>query len=116
MKREARNMKEERPNRKRVWDWIGLAMTAYTALSGIVLWFSIIRGDLSGIPLWQGLLAPVLVFFSEDGLTLAVLSVFLFVIAAAFQVMNDVGGIRALVDRQRAFFRSGANSSPRAAA
>ena len=56
------------------------------------------RGDLSGIPLWQGLLAPVLVFFSEDGLTLAVLSVFLFVIAAAFQVMNDVGSIRALVD------------------
>ena len=49
MKREARNMKGERPNRKRVWNWIGLAMTAYTALSGIVLWFSILRGDLSGI-------------------------------------------------------------------
>lgn len=49
MKREARNMKGERPNRKRVWNWIGLAMTAYTALSGIVLWFSIMRGDLSGI-------------------------------------------------------------------
>ena len=55
------------------------------------------RSDLPGIPLWQGLLAPVLVFFSEDGLTLAVLSLFLFVISAAFQVMNDVGGIRALV-------------------
>ena len=49
MKREARNMKGERPNRKRVWNWIGLAMTAYTALSGIVLWFSILRGDLLGI-------------------------------------------------------------------
>ncbi len=55
------------------------------------------RGDLPGIPIWQGLLAPVLVFFSEDGLTLAMLSLFLFVISAAFQVMNDVGGIRALV-------------------
>ena len=55
------------------------------------------RDDLSGIPLWQGILAPILVFFSGDGLTLAVLSVFLFVISAAFQVMNDVGGIRALV-------------------
>ena len=55
------------------------------------------RSDLSGIPLWQGLLAPVLVFFSEDGLTLAVLSLFLFVISASFQVMNDVGGVRALV-------------------
>ncbi len=55
------------------------------------------RNDLSGIPVWQGLLAPVLVFFSEDGLTLTMLSLFLFVISAAFQVMNDVGGVKALV-------------------
>lgn len=55
------------------------------------------RDDLGGIPLWQGVLAPVLVFFSADGLTLIMLSLFLFVISAAFQVMNDVGGIRALV-------------------
>ncbi len=55
------------------------------------------RDDLGGIPLWQGLLAPILVFFSSDGLTLIMLSLFLFVISAAFQVMNDVGGIRALV-------------------
>ena len=55
------------------------------------------RSDLGGIPLWRGLLAPVLVFFSEDGLTLAMLSLFLFVIAAAFQVMNDSGGVQSLV-------------------
>jgi uncharacterized ion transporter superfamily protein YfcC len=55
------------------------------------------RDDLSGIPVWQGILAPVLVFFSEDGLTLTMLSLFLFVISAAFQVMNDVGGVKALV-------------------
>ena len=55
------------------------------------------RNDLSGIPVWKGLLAPVLVFFSSDGLTLAVLSVFLLVISASFQVMEDAGGIRALV-------------------
>ncbi len=55
------------------------------------------RDDLSGIPIWKGILAPVLVFFSSDGLTLAVLSVFLLVISASFQVMEDAGGIRALV-------------------
>ena len=55
------------------------------------------RDDLSGIPLWQGLLAPFLVFASHDGLALIMLSLFLFVISASFQVMNDVGGIRALV-------------------
>ena len=55
------------------------------------------RDDLSGIPVWKGILAPILVFFSSDGLTLAVLSVFLLVISASFQVMEDAGGIRALV-------------------
>jgi uncharacterized ion transporter superfamily protein YfcC len=63
------------------------------------------RGDLSGIPVWKGLLAPVLVFFSSDGLTLTMLSLFLFVISSAFQVMNDVGGIRALVGAVSERFR-----------
>ena len=58
-----------------------------------------------GIPIWQGLLAPVLVFFSGDGLSLLMLSLFLFVVSAAFQVMNDVGGIRTLVDAVSARFR-----------
>ena len=63
------------------------------------------RDDLGGIPLWQGVLAPVLVFFSADGLTLIILSLFLFVISASFQVMNDVGGIRALVGAVSERFR-----------
>ena len=63
------------------------------------------RDDLGGIRLWQGLLAPVLVFFSADGLTLLMLSLFLFVISAAFQVMNDVGGIRALIGAVSERFR-----------
>ena len=64
------------------------------------------RDDLAGIPWYRGVLAPVLVFFSADGLTLAVLSVFLFVIAAAFQVMNDVGGVRVLVGAVSDRFRT----------
>ena len=55
------------------------------------------RDDLRGIPILQGIFAPILVFFSGDGLTLLMLSLFLFVISASFQVMSDVGGIRALV-------------------
>ena len=51
----------------------------------------------SGIPIWKGLLAPFLVFASDNGLTLIMLSLFLVVIFASFQVMNDVGGIKALV-------------------
>ena len=62
------------------------------------------RGDLAGISPLRGLLAPVLVFFSSDGPTLLVLSLFLFTISAAFQVMNDVGGIRALIGAVSARF------------
>ena len=50
-----------------------------------------------GIPIWQGLLSPVLVFLSDDGPALLMLSLFLMVISAAFQVMNDVGGVRSLI-------------------
>ncbi len=59
-----------------------------------------------GIPLWKGILAPVLVFASGDGLTLIMLSLFLLVISAAFQVMNDAGGISALVGSVSERFKS----------
>ena len=68
---------------------------SYTRLEGV-----------PGIPVWKGLLAPVLVFFGPDGLSLAVLCVFLFVISAAFQVMEDAGGVRALVGAVARRFRS----------
>ncbi|MBR6427193.1 MAG: YfcC family protein [Clostridia bacterium] len=54
--------------------------------------------DKKGIDPVKGIFAPFLVFASEDGLTLIMLSVFLLVISGAFQIMNDVGGIRSLVD------------------
>ena len=63
------------------------------------------RRNQGGIPLLRGILAPVLVFLSSDGASLIVLSLFLFFISAAFQVMNDVGGIRTLVDAVSDRFR-----------
>ena len=59
-----------------------------------------------GIPILQGILAPVLVFASSDGLTLIMLSLFLIIISAAFQVMNDVGGIRSLIGYVSGKFRN----------
>ena len=53
--------------------------------------------DRSGISPVKAIFAPVLVFFSADGLSLLMLTLFLLVISASFQVMNDVGGIRAMV-------------------
>lgn len=59
----------------------------------------------TGIPIWKGLLAPFLVFGSSNGLTLIMLSLFLVTVFAAFQVMSDVGGIRALVGAVASRFR-----------
>ena len=53
--------------------------------------------DQSGINILKGIFAPFLVFASGDGITLIMLSLFLLIISAAFQVMNDAGGIRLLV-------------------
>ena len=61
-----------------------------------------------GIPVWKGILAPILVFGSSDGVTLIMLSVFLLVISAAFQVMNDAGGIGAIVSVSLLFMCFGA--------
>ncbi len=55
------------------------------------------RDDLTGVPILKGILAPILVFFSPDGLTLFVLSIFLIVVAGAFQIMSDVGGVHSLI-------------------
>lgn len=60
----------------------------------------------SGIPIRKALLSPILVFASSDGLALIMLSLFLFIISAAFQVMNDVGGIRSLVGALSDRFRT----------
>ncbi|MBO4327072.1 MAG: hypothetical protein J5950_07355 [Clostridia bacterium] len=53
--------------------------------------------DQSGVNIFKGIFAPFLVFASGDGLTLIMLSLFLLIISAAFQVMNDSGGIRLIV-------------------
>ena len=78
-----------------------------TAPDGTTDYLTYIRlNDASGIPLIQGISAPILVFFSDDGLTLLMLSLFLMVISAAFQVMNDVEGIRALIGAVSTRFRN----------
>ncbi len=64
------------------------------------------RDDLDGIPILKGIFAPILVFFSKDGPALIVLSVFLLVISAVFQTMNDGGGIKVLVEAVSSKFRT----------
>ncbi len=51
-----------------------------------------------GINVLKGIFAPILMLGTSDGVNVIMLSVFLLVISGAFQVMNDVYGIKAIVD------------------
>lgn len=53
--------------------------------------------DESGINIFKGIFAPILLLGSSDGITVIMLSIFLIVIAGAFQAMNDVNGIKVIV-------------------
>ena len=51
-----------------------------------------------GIPVLQGLAAPVLVFFSPGGKNLIFLSLFILSVNASFYLMRETGGMRAIAD------------------
>ena len=53
----------------------------------------------TGIPIWKGLASPFLILGTGDGLNLIMLSIFLVVIVGMFQTMNDMNGVRVIVDR-----------------
>lgn len=55
--------------------------------------------DEEGIPVWKGVLSPVLLLGGADGITVIMLSLFLLVIAGTFQAMNDNGGVRTIIGR-----------------
>ncbi|MCR5332553.1 MAG: hypothetical protein K6E11_00810 [Bacilli bacterium] len=59
-----------------------------------------------GIPIWKGLLAPFMQLGGSDGLSIIMLSLFLVVIAGAFQAMNDNNGIKVIVNRIIARFKA----------
>ena len=53
--------------------------------------------DSSGINIFKGIFAPILVLTSGDGLTLIMLSIFLLIVTGTFQVMSDANGMKVLV-------------------
>lgn len=55
-------------------------------------------GNEGGINIFKGIFAPFLNVASSDGITVIMLSVFLLIISGAFQIMNDVYGIKSFVN------------------
>ncbi len=52
-----------------------------------------------GIAIWRILTAPVRVFFSDDALTIIMISVFLLVMSGVFNLLDKTGGIRVVIGR-----------------
>ena len=71
---------------------------AYTrdASGGIVL-DSFTQGEVSGIPFWRVLTAPVRVFASSDAVTILAISIFLLIMSGIFNLMDKTGGIQTFI-------------------
>ncbi|MBE7081530.1 MAG: YfcC family protein [Clostridiales bacterium] len=52
-----------------------------------------------GVPIWKIILAPIMVFASDNGLTIIMISLFLLVMSGCFNVMEKTGGLKALIRR-----------------
>ena len=53
----------------------------------------------NGINIFKGLLAPILVLFSGDGLAIIMLSLFILTLTGAFQIMNDCNGMKLIIQK-----------------
>ena len=57
-----------------------------------------------GVPIWNIILAPILVFTSDNGLTIIMISLFLLVMSGCFNVMEKTGGLKTLIGRALRLF------------
>lgn len=62
--------------------------------------------DKSGINIFKGIFAPILVLFSKDGLSIIMLSLFLVVVSGTFQMMDDTNGIKIIVNKLISKFKN----------
>ncbi len=57
------------------------------------------KEGIGGIAIWRVITAPVRVFFSEDALTIIMISLFLLVMSGVFNLIEKTGGIKAVISR-----------------
>lgn len=64
---------------------------------GAVIEGSYTEGETVGFPIWRIITAPVMVFGSEDALTIIMISVFLLIMSGVFNILEKTSGIRVLM-------------------
>ncbi|MBO5713172.1 MAG: YfcC family protein [Clostridia bacterium] len=72
--------------------------------TGEIIAGSYVQLGVKGIELWRIITAPIRVFFSEDGLNIVMISLFLVIMSGVFNVMEKTGGVKALIKRGVAKF------------
>ena len=67
--------------------------------SGAMIEGTYTEKGIGGIAIWRILTAPVRVFFSEDAVTIIMISVFLLVMSGVFNLLDKTGGIKACISK-----------------
>ena len=55
------------------------------------------QGEVRGIAVWRVITAPFRVFFSEDALTVIMISIFLLIMSGVFNIVEKTGGVRSVI-------------------
>ncbi len=61
--------------------------------------FHYLQGEEKGVPIYKIILAPFLVFASDNGLTIIMISLFLLVMSGCFNVMEKTGGLKVVINK-----------------
>ena len=61
--------------------------------------FHYLQGGEKGVPIYKIILAPILVFGSDNGLTIIMISLFLLVMSGCFNVMEKTGGLKVVINK-----------------
>lgn len=66
---------------------------------GLIINGTYTQGETKGIAFWRVITAPFRVFASEDAVTIIMISVFLLIMSAVFNLFEKTGGIRAIIQK-----------------
>ncbi len=67
--------------------------------AGMIIEGTYVEEGVKGIEIWRVITAPVRVFFTEDALTIIMISIFLLIMSGVFNVLEKTGGIKIFIGR-----------------
>ena len=65
--------------------------------AGVILIDTYVQSEVSGIPFWRVLTAPVRVFATSDAVTIVAISIFLLIMSGIFNLLEKTGGVKTFI-------------------